>query len=195
MSGTTVKKASYAVWKRGGRCKKCFVDSRRNDFNDVKNNIENNGHKLISSEYINSYSKLEVECNNGHRWKARYGNLKNGSGCPYCVTSKRSSKPEKEVQEIVKSLIKENVICNDRTQILNPKTGRYLELDIWIPSINKAIEFNGEYFHNNDETKYRDKQKVIQCKELGIDFLIVNDTNWYNDKELCIYNIKKFLNV
>ena len=41
---------------------------------------------------------------------------------------------------------------------MNPNTDKHLELDIWIPTLNKAIEFNGEYWHNNNYSKYKDKK-------------------------------------
>ena len=54
------------------------------------------------------------------------------------------SKAEIEIQEFVKT-ITDNVICNDRTQLVNPLTGCNLELDVYIPDKKKAIEYNGTY--------------------------------------------------
>lgn len=45
------------------------------------------------------------------------------------------------------------------------------ELDIWIPDMKIAIEFQGDYWHNPllfPKTAYNDIEKSIQCKEKGI---------------------------
>jgi len=52
---------------------------------------------------------------------------------------------EQEIQEYAKSIYNDNIINNDRTIIINPITGHNLELDIYFPKLNKAIEFNGKY--------------------------------------------------
>jgi hypothetical protein len=55
-------------------------------FEEVKERIEARGFKLLSTEYINNASKLEIECSLGHRWKATYASLLNKkTGCPYCA--------------------------------------------------------------------------------------------------------------
>lgn len=53
--------------------------------------------KCLSEEYINSTTKLEWECEHGHRWFARPANIKYGkkSWCPFCSkleTAKKISK-------------------------------------------------------------------------------------------------------
>ena len=59
-----------------------------------------------------------------------------------------SSIKEKKVLSFIREVLpNEEIIENDRTQLTNPITNRQLELDIWIPRLRKAIEFNGEYWH------------------------------------------------
>jgi hypothetical protein len=93
----------------------------------------------------------------------------------------------------VKTLTNEEIIENDRTQILNSKTKNFLELDIWIPSFKKAIEINGEYWHSSEEVKSRDLEKYNQCKQKQINLLVINDKNWLNDKKKETSKIIKFL--
>jgi hypothetical protein len=50
---------------------------------------------------------------------------------------------EKEVLNYVKKIYNGNIISNDRKTIINKKSGKYLELDIYLPYLKKAIEFNG----------------------------------------------------
>jgi hypothetical protein len=57
-----------------------------------------------------------------------------------------------------------------------------LELDVWFPDLNKAIEFNGDYWHSKENVKQRDVEKIIQCKEKNIDLLIINEKEWKQNK-------------
>jgi len=87
------------------------------------------------------------------------------------------------------------VINNDRTQIINPLTNRHLELDVWIPELNKAIEYNGIYWHsfNKPNTVRKDKIKRAQCKEKGIDLLVIEERNWTENQEMEMKRVKKWL--
>jgi len=94
---------------------------------------------------------------------------------------------------LVTSLLNIPVIPNDRTQILNPLTGKNLELDIWMPELKKAIEYNGEYWHSLPDRQHNDKIKVQQCKDKGIELLVIKDNEWSNNRKGCIDNIKTFI--
>ena len=82
---------------------------------------------------------------------------------------------------------------NDRNTIINPSTGHNLELDIYLPEVNKAIEFNGIYWHSLHRAKNYDKIKKDQCRRNNIDLLIVEEENWNNNKELCLQVIENFI--
>lgn len=104
------------------------------------------------------------------------------------------SKKEQEVLKFVKEIIpSELVVSNDRTQIINPKTNRNLELDIWIPHRRKAIEFNGDFWHSSEESKLKDATKVTQCKDKNIDILVIKECDWDNDNERMRQTIMEFL--
>jgi hypothetical protein len=113
--------------------------------------------------------------------------------CPKCWKNASVSREEKEIFQYVKSVYNGEIIENDRTQIFNPITGNNLELDIWIPELNKAIEYNGEYWHSKKHIKYRDDQKLIQCKEKGIGLLVIEDNKWKQNKDYGI--IDNFIGV
>ena len=57
------------------------------------------------------------------------------------------------------------------------------ELDIWIPSHNLAIEFNGRYYHSLDGTelptvKYKHRDKFICCRKKEIKLLQIDEHEW-----------------
>ena len=105
-----------------------------------------------------------------------------------------SSIKEKKVLSFIREVLpNEEIIENDRTQLTNPITNRQLELDIWIPRLRKAIEFNGEYWHYQTESNSHDEIKVEQCKQLGIQLKIVREKDWDNQQNKVKQELKEFL--
>jgi hypothetical protein len=163
------------------------------DFIEKAKFIHGDKYNYSLVNYISTHIKVKIICPIHSVFEQQPNGHLNGYGCRECYKSLSISKPEKEVFEYVKTLTIEDVINNDRTQIINPKTGHYLELDIWIPSLNKAIEFNGRYWHSLEGVDYRDHQKNIQCKDKGIELLVIEEQDWLNDKYLCEAVIKLFI--
>jgi len=184
---------TYNHFKRGRRCHICS-GSKKYDYDDIKQKMKNEEYKLISKRYNNAFGKLDIICPYNHEFKMRWNDFQQGHRCPKCVNKECHSKLEKEVLEIVKNITEYNIIANDRNQIINPLTNRYLELDIWIPSLKKAIEFNGTYWHDNEYSKYKDIIKKEQCKRKEIDLLVIDENDWRNDKSKCIDTIGEWLN-
>ena len=177
----------FNSFQQGQRCPICF-GNKKLTFSEIKNNIESHGFDLMSKEYKNAGSKLMMKCKFNHIFERVYNDHRRNPICPICTKGKSSSKGEKEIVTYIKSIYGGNIIENDRSQIINPKTGRMLELDIWLPELNKAIEYNGEWWHSFDERKYCDDQKLVQCQEKGIDLLIINDEKWKMNKDFNILN-------
>jgi len=174
-------------------CPLCINNNIKYTYEYVKNYIEKEGYKLLSDNYKNVCTKLLLKCPIGHEYEVSFAAFKNSKHrCPICWYESKSSKTEKELQNYIESL-GYNIIRNDRTQIINPLTGKNLELDIWIPDKKKAIEYNGTYWHNKLNMIKRDKIKVNQCKQKGIDLLIVKDYNWINCNKIEKEIIKKWV--
>lgn len=113
----------------------------------------------------------------------------NGKGCQKCTH--HVSKGETEIQKMLKDLGYE-IITTGR-KIINP-----YELDIYIPSLKKAIEFNGMYWHYNySNPKCKPKgyhgMKSKLCKKLGIKLLHIREDLWLRDKNQMKQIILKFL--
>ena len=157
----------------------------------VQTFIENEGYTLLSKEYKNNKTKLEVMCPEGHNYEVNFVNFQKGSRCPMCVHI--SSKGEKEVSDIVKKYYGYTILENDRSVIINPLTGKMLELDIFLPDHKKAIEFNGIYWHSFDYSKQKDQMKIDQCRELGIDLLVIDEQDWLDDKKKCYNDVVEFV--
>lgn len=106
------------------------------------------------------------------------------------------SKGEKEVLEFVKSIYSGTIIENDRTQMTPNDENGWIEnheLDIWLPDIKVAIEFNGAYWHTLPNIVESDKFKKIQCESKGIRLLTISESDWDNEQDICKSKIIDFL--
>jgi len=182
----------YRSFQQGQRCMECS-GKRKHTLDEVKEYIGVYDYKVLSTEYINSYTKLKLQCPEGHIFNMMYRNFQQGVRCPECCNKKGWSKPEKEIAKYVKTIYSDKVIENDRTQIKNYWTSAGLELDIWLPEVKKAIEFNGSYWHSNNKTKWYDEMKKRQCMKNEIDLLVINEQDWYDDKMCQLNKINVFI--
>jgi len=128
-----------------------------------------------------------------HKWKARVAHRtsKIPTGCPYCCL--RYSKPHQEINNFISTFYSGKLKTNDRKTIKNPLTNWSLELDTFLPELKKAIEFNGRFYHKNDDVKQRDEIKKQECEKNGIGLLIIEENDWKKDKELEKNKIKSFI--
>ena len=192
-----VYKINFGSFKNGKRrCPICkpekISEKLRHSYDYIKDYINSTGYTLLSDNYRNNKVKLLVKCPEGHEYSVKFGHFRRGVRCSVCNSERQSSKQEQDLQLFVGSF-GIPIIKNDRTQIVNPTTGRNLELDIWIPSMKKAIEYNGTYWHSIMESKYKDKIKVEQCRQLGIDLLVISEYNWINSNEFERRRIERWL--
>ena len=185
---------SWNYLRSGLKCPRCFGGSRL-PYALVKEKIESvKGYKLISETYVMANRRLEIECDKGHRYKAPYCNFYKGSRCPKCSNSKMFSKGEKEVCEFVRSIYHGVVLENDRLTILNPKTNRFLELDIYLPEIGFAIEYGCEFYHGKEKAIKREKFKLEECNRMNIQLYIVQEEEWLINKQKFFDEIKDIIN-
>lgn len=93
------------------------------------------------------------------------------------------------VSEFLKSL---GVDFDENTRtIIKP-----LELDFYIRSHNIAIEMNGVYWHTQltgRKNRNYHKNKMMQCRKLGIKLISFTDLDWYENEDLCKSMIKHSL--
>jgi G:T-mismatch repair DNA endonuclease (very short patch repair protein) len=99
------------------------------------------------------------------------------------------SDSERLLYEFVKENYKGIIIKNDRS-VLNGK-----ELDIYLPDINLAIEFNGIYWHSEiykEKDYHFNKSKL--CKESDIKLIHIWEDDWVNKEYLVKSNILNLIN-
>lgn len=181
----------YPSFRRGNRCFICQHDKRKFTHSNIKKIIENDMYTLVSDTYINVRKKIDIKCPKGHLFKMRFTSFHKGQRCPIC--SRVISNPEKDMLRYIKTIYNNTIKPNDRKTLFNYWTKRWLEIDVLLPELNKAIEYNSNYWHSSDITKWKDMIKIRQCKMRGIELLIINDFDWKNNKIETMNKIKGFI--
>jgi len=103
----------------------------------------------------------------------------NSGVCVYCnpISSGKSNK-ELEVLDFIKSIYKEKIVSNARNIISK-------ELDIYIPSLKIAFEFNGLYWHSDlFKTKSYHLDKSKECEDVDIQLIHIWEDDWDYKKDI-----------
>jgi hypothetical protein len=184
-----IYETTFNSFQQGRRCPKCKYikqsDNQKHSYYFVKQKIEKEGYKLLSTEYKNANTKLKIVCDLGHEYEVKYNDFKQGYRCPKC--SNRISNGEKEVVDFLKSLNIE-VIENDRS-IIPP-----LELDIVVPEKKLAIEYCGLYWHSELRLdKNYHSNKLEQCNKAGYRLITIFEDEWLNKQEIVKSRLKYIL--
>lgn len=113
-------------------------------------------------------------------WEASVANRARGSGCPACAHL--ISKEEKEVVEFIALNFPNLALTeNDRT-VISPR-----EVDIILPEISLAIEYNGVHWHDKNlwlqdvlrgSYESREAMKSRSCERVGITLIHVWSDEW-----------------
>ena len=147
-------------------------------------NIENklNFDKVV---YKGTKDKIIVTCNTHGDFELTPNALLQGQSCPKCNSNR--SKAEKEIAEFLKEYV--NIKESDRKTLGNR------ELDIFIPSLNLAIEYNGLYWHSNKfvEDNYH-KEKLELCLEKGIRLVQIFEDEWRDKKDIVKSRLLNLIN-
>lgn len=102
----------------------------------------------------------------GHEWPAYIYSRTEGKGCPKCADQLHTSFPEQAIYYYLKQI--DDTVKN-RELIDN------YEVDIYIPSQNLGVEYDGAYYHNNNSAKKRETLKNEKLKSLGVRLIRVKE--------------------
>lgn len=149
----------------------------------IRKAIESARLSVIGVDLVDGEHIYRVKCDVcGHEFK--YSEYKKSEFykqhpfCPEC-SKQGSSIQERELLEYIKSITKYEVVHRDRT-IIKPK-----ELDIVVPALNIAFEYDGLFYHNNIDNSY----KFFECANKGVRLIQINEHEWMFKKE----KVKSFL--
>lgn len=111
--------------------------------------------------------------------------------CTICnPLQENTSSGENELFEYIQSIYNNGeIIKNDRSVLSG------LELDIYLPELNLAIEYNGLFWHSSFKVNSNYHYiKSIRCKEKGIHLIHVFEDDWIHKTDIVKSVIKNFIN-
>ena len=120
-------------------------------------NYEKNGDLKLEEITANSNKDVWWKCTKGHEWHATIANRNKGNGCPVCNSERKTSFPEYALAYYLKK---------SGLDVVHSYRAKGYELDIYIPSLKIAIEYDGYYWHKNRTRN--DIEKNYKCKKDGI---------------------------
>lgn len=142
------------------------------------------------TEYLSAKDKVCIVCpEHGDFWQEASSHI-SGCGCPKC--NHIISKAETEIAEYVRSLYDGEVITNCRNMLAEHK-----ELDIYIPSLKVAFEYDGMIWHSDRyrvDANYHLK-KTEECANKGIKLYHIFEYEWINRQEIVKDKIKHIIGV
>ncbi len=187
------------VFKKTGRQPGCPVCSGHlthpgvNDFATIYPDIAKEWHPTKNGDLLPSEiskkngRKVWWLCKYGHEWQATPHDRADGTGCPYCSRRRLTSFAEQAIFFYIRKLYPDAV--NRYREIFD----NGMELDIFIPSIRFAVEFDGASWHRSEDSHRREKLKYNICRENKITLVRVKESTGEQWKDVAdvVYTIKK----
>ncbi|KKL50975.1 hypothetical protein LCGC14_2300080, partial [marine sediment metagenome] len=118
----------FSTIQKGTWCRECFFDKRRKDIHEVVSEIEKRGGKLLSDNYVNTKTKISVQCKIGHIWLTTFSRIHVGGWCPKCATHNVANLNRKYSEKYVKNYF------NDIGWVLLSRYNNVNEYINWIGS-------------------------------------------------------------
>ena len=152
--------------------------NKRNTIDFINKSLLTHGdkYKYDKSLYINSKDKIYIECPKHGPFLQIPNNHLRGAGCPKC---NRFDLKQTDLYNYIKESYNGSIILNDRN-VLEGK-----EIDIYLPDLNLAFEFNGLYWHSE---VYKDKKyhinKTKECRSKGVRLLHIWEDDWIYKKDI-----------
>lgn len=167
-----------------------------NNFSLLLNRVHPDYIQPLLNGDINSLSEILIKCpicgeydkHSFHNiFRINSNDIKPNSHnlCHKCYANISQSSPELEIKDIINTMYNGRCIENSRS-IIPP-----LELDLYYPEKNIAIEFNGNYWHDeNHKPKDYHFNKFKLCKDKNIRLVSIYESDWFNKRDNIISLLK-----
>ena len=146
---------------------------------------KNEGFRPSDFSYGSNHRAFWI-CRNGHSYSSTIkSRTSKQARCPICRQRLKSSFPEQALYFYVKKAFPD-AINRDRNVL-----GDGTELDVYVPSIRMAVEYDGSKWHGDDKLG-RERRKYLLCKEKGISLIRIkeNRNHWQDDLGISDYIVR-----
>ena len=167
-----------------------------NNFSLLLNKVHPDYIQPLLNGDINSLSEILIKCpicgeydkHSFHNiFRINSNDIKPNSHnlCHKCYANISQSSHELEIKDIINTMY--NGICIENSRSIIPP----LELDLYYPEKNIAIEFNGNYWHDeNHKPKDYHFNKFKLCKDKNIRLVSIYESDWFNKRDNIINLLK-----
>ena len=114
-------------------------------------------------------------CPKGHEYQASPNKRSAGTNCPICHSGRQTSFSEQAVFYYIKKLFPDAI--NRYKNIFSDG----MELDIYIPSIKTAVEYDGVFYHKREKLR-REMKKYKICQKHNIKLIRIKEADITQDK-------------
>lgn len=113
----------------------------------------------------------------------------NSCRIPVCRHCHPVSKPQDELSDYIRDIYPGKIKINDRT-VISP-----MELDIYLPDLKLAFEFNGVKWHSHGHLKDSEYhlRKTMACRNKGIRLIHIWEHEWMKSREFAISRVSSAL--
>lgn len=151
-------------------------------------NVHGDKYDYSKVEYVNNKTHVVIICpEHGEFKQTPKDHVLKEYECPKCHP--HYSKGEKEIVEFIRGIYSGEVLENVRN-VISPK-----ELDIYIPELKLAFEYNGLYYHSLkfNESPSDSRNKFIECEKQGIRLITIYEDEWQNKNDLVKSMISRYI--
>lgn len=141
-------------------------------------------HNLTYEDYVLKYGKDSMISQESHNKQSKASIIQNK-----VMVFHKTSNAEREIKQHIESF---GIFCKADHTILNGQ-----ELDIFIPSHNIAIEYNGNHYHTEQSGKDKNYHldKTIQCLSNGVRLLHIFEDEYMLHKDIVLSKIDHILHI
>lgn len=148
------------------------------------------GYSYSDVVYLGTHNDVTITCPKHGSFEQQPANHLSGYGCPICANSIRVSAPEKEIFDFILQHAPD-AVQSDR-KVLGGK-----EIDIYIPSLNIGVEYNGLIMHSElygKERSYHHKKSALS-ESKGIRLVHIWGDEWSDNRLWCENYLMRLLRV
>jgi len=183
MKNTNIKRYGVDNINKNKNIKAKGIKNKKKNW---KTNILKSNPNIIDINLDNNLYLMSCDCGQNHQFEITFSLYKSRKQfatnfCTICFPLYKNniSQLEKNLLNFIKENYDEEIIINSKS-IIKP-----LELDIYLPELNLAFEFNGVYWHNElNKHKNYHKMKSDMCDEKDIQLIHIYEDDWVYKQDI-----------